>query len=212
MECLIFCAGDCAEETVAVGAHDLVIAADAGFRLCEQLRITPSIAIGDWDSLGAPPSGVEVVPLPVMKNDTDTLAALKYGMRLGFTRFRIYGGAGGERIDHTLANLQSLVYLAKHGCRGILYEKNSIITAITNEALHFPKTAQGTLSVFAADGPAIGVYERGLAYSLDNATVTADFPVGVSNSFTGVESSVEVKNGTLLVVLPRSLAEGIYEF
>ena len=49
-------------------------------------------------------------------------------------------------------------------------------------------------------GPdAAGVSERGLYYRLDRAVLTAAFPLGVSNSFTGEAAEISVGRGTLIV-------------
>ena len=45
-----------------------------------------------------------------------------------------------------------------------------------------------------------GVWLRWLKYPLEGAALTCDFPLGVSNEFTGVAGSVSVERGTLLVV------------
>ena len=62
-----------------------------------------------------PDAGERVRRLPVEKDDTDTLAAVKLGLERGCTDFWIYGGTGGKRLDHTLANLQTLLYLRRRG-------------------------------------------------------------------------------------------------
>ena len=41
---------------------------------------------------------------------------------------------------------------------------------------------------------------KGLKYTLDNATLSSRFPLGVSNEFTGTDSLVKVSQGTLIVV------------
>ena len=64
--------------------------------------------IGDFDSAEAPDCG-EIERHPVMKADTDTMLCLKHGLKLGYERFLFVGGMGG-RLDHTLANLQTLAY------------------------------------------------------------------------------------------------------
>ena len=49
------------------------------------------------------------------------------------------------------------------------------------------------------EGIAYGVTEKGLCYTVDRADLNPEFPIGVSNEFTGCESSIEVENGMLLV-------------
>ena len=46
----------------------------------------------------------------------------------------------------------------------------------------------------------MGVYERGLKYPLEDATLVKENPLGVSNEFTGKESMVSVKEGMLLLI------------
>ena len=41
---------------------------------------------------------------------------------------------------------------------------------------------------------------RGMKYPLEEAEVTSDFPLGISNEFTGREALVRVKKGALLCI------------
>jgi len=159
--------------------------------------VIPDLVLGDFDSLGTAPDGMTVVRLPVEKDDTDTLAAIREGLHRGCTRFRIYGGTGGKRPDHTLANLQSLLFLAKKGARGWLYDETSVYTVLRNGTLRL--CGSGDLSVFAMDGPACGVTLRGLKYGLEHAELTPDFPLGVSNAFWEETAEITVRDGTLLI-------------
>ena len=43
--------------------------------------------------------------------------------------------------------------------------------------------------------------ERGLKYSLQDATVNMEFPIGISNEFIGQESMISVKEGMLLICI-----------
>lgn len=208
--CFIIAAGDRECYAPPVSENDYVIAADRGFELCREIGIKPNLAVGDWDSLTCPPEGCPIVNLPVEKDDTDTLAAIKIGLEKGYEEFHILFGAGGKRIDHTLANIQCLLYLSKRGKKGYLYFKESVITAVTNGFCTFLNDVQGKpttgdLAIFAADGTAHGVYEKGLKYYLNNADVSCDFPIGVSNSFTGQASEISVKDGSLYVVFPKEV-------
>ena len=181
------------------GPGDLVIAADGGYAYCQEAGVTPDLVIGDFDSLGEAPAGENVVRLPVEKDDTDTLAAIRLGLDRGFRDFRFYGSTGGDRPEHTLANLQCLLFLAEHGASGYLYDRASVVTAVKNGALTFPAGCRGNLSVFTISGPARGVTLRGLKYGLEDGVLTPDLPLGVSNSFTGTAAEISVCDGTLLV-------------
>ena len=204
MKCVIFAGGTDFGVAPAISSEDLVIAADGGYKACTARGITPQLAVGDWDSLGDIEIDCQRVDLPVDKDDTDTLAAVRIGIERGFQEFHICCGTGG-RIDHTIANIQCLVFLAKQGKRGFLYDDGSVITAVSDGEVRFAASAKGGVGVFAADGTAQGVTIKGLKYTLEDAAVTADFPVGVSNSFIGQESVVAVKKGTLLVVFPTAV-------
>ena len=179
---------------------DLVIAVDGGYSHAESLGITPHVLIGDLDSIKQVPSGIEIVKLPAEKDVTDTLAALDYGLSKGFMTFHIYGGLGG-RLDHTLANIACLQYLLNHGARGYLHGDDQTVTMFS-EKLELAARESGTVSVFAYGGDAHGVTEIGMKYPLDNAHVTTDFPIGISNEFVGKPVTITVEKGTLLIIYP----------
>lgn len=179
---------------------DLVIAADGGYLTCLEERITPDLLLGDFDSLEPPADFAHIRRLPVEKDDTDTLAALKTGLEQGCTDFFLYGGTGGRRLDHTLANLQSLLFLRRRGARGWMYGDSFVWTVIENEALDIPRTVEwGLLSVFCLGDRAEGVTETGVQYPLEGAALTPDFPVGVSNHILEPMARVSVEQGALAV-------------
>lgn len=59
----------------------------------------------------------KIVRLPAEKDETDTLACVKYGLAKGCEDFCIIGGLSG-RFDHTFANIQTLSYIMDMGCTG----------------------------------------------------------------------------------------------
>lgn len=186
------------------GAGDLVIAADAGLCHLEKQGISADLVIGDFDSLKSVPKHLRTIILNPEKDDTDMIAALREGIKAGYENFHIYCGTGG-RIDHTLANIQALAWLSENGMRGLLFDRDNVITAITDDTLCFEKISDGYLSVFSHTTKAVGVYLRGLKYELNDAVLTNTFPLGTSNEFVGRESSISVREGTLVVVFPRGV-------
>lgn len=199
--CVIVGAMEPGELVIPEGA--LVIAADSGLAHLERRGVQPDLIVGDFDSLGRVPEGGNVICHPVEKDDTDMLLAVRAGLERGCGTFLLWGGLGG-RLDHTYANLQTLVFLAEHGGRGWLLGDGVAATAIRNGRLDFPPGRRGNISVFCPDGEAKGVDLVGLYYPLRDAKLTSAFPLGVSNQFTGEASSVSVREGTLLVMYDRA--------
>lgn len=205
--CYILGAGERFDPPQMPDTGDFIIAADGGYAYAMALGLTPSLVVGDFDSLPEPPSsGVDTIVLPQEKDDTDMVAALWEGWQRGFRRFAIYGGTGG-RLDHTLANIQCLADIACRGGRGFLFDQDTVITAIHDSGIAFPANAAGTVSVFSFTETATGVFETGLKYPLTDATLRNTYPIGVSNAFTGIPASISVGSGTLVIIYPKNIKE-----
>ena len=179
---------------------DFVIAADAGYRTCLREHITPHLLLGDFDSMEPPEGFPHLCRLPVEKDETDTLAAIRAGLERGCTDFLIYGGTGGKRLDHTLANLQSLLDLRRRGAMGFLFDDDFLWTVIENESITITKTLEwGLVSVFCLGDRAEGIDETGFQYPLKDAVLTPDFPLGVSNHILEPSARISVRRGALAV-------------
>lgn len=196
--CVIFCAGSFHGLAAPLQADDFIIAADGGLAHVQKLGITPDGILGDFDSLGYIPQDSTV--FPVEKDDTDAMLAVRKGLELGYRQFYLYGSLDGPRLDHTVANFQTLQFLADHGAVGYLIGKDYIVTVLKDGALHFSADCTGIFSVFCMGADAAGVTIRGGKYALENAALTAGFPLGVSNHFEGNEVTVAVEKGSLLVL------------
>lgn len=198
--CFIYAAGSFFGLREMPRPGDLEIAADAGLRLCRELGRTPDLVLGDFDSMDVSEAPADALHVPVEKDDTDTGLALREGLRRGCREFFIYGGTGGRRLDHTLANLQSLAFLRENGARGWLYDRDFVYTVIKNETLTLRREVDwGLVSLFALGDRARGVTLTGLQYPLDHAELTCAFPLGVSNHFAEERAAVTVEDGLLLV-------------
>ena len=200
-KCIIFCAADFDSLAVPIEKSDFVIAADGGLRHTEKLGIIPHEILGDFDSLGFAPEGANV--FPVEKDDTDAMLAVRRGLSLGYREFVLYGSLDGPRLDHTVANFQTLQYLADHGAVGYLVGSSYMVTAIKETAISFQADAEGTISVFCMGADAEGVTLEGLYYPLEQGTLTAGFPLGVSNHFTGRPAKISVQKESLLILWDR---------
>ncbi len=224
-KCILVCAGDLEISGIPAGEDDFIIAVDGGYLYCGVLGLEPDVVIGDFDSLeekyaeqlekentgktnteeanteeNNAGSGRRMIRLNPVKDDTDTLAALRFGLKEGYREFHLYGAMGG-RLEHTIANMQCLLFLKNEGASGYIWDGGMMMTLIRNEAVSFRPEMEGMLSVFAAEGRAVGVTETGLKYSLDDAVITEAFPVGISNEFTGERAEVSVREGSLYVIV-----------
>ena len=200
-KCLIFCAADFDCLAAPIEAGDYLLAADGGLRHLEMLGLAPNGIIGDFDSLGYVPTGAEV--FPVEKDDTDAMLAVRKGLELGFREFLLYGSLDGPRLDHTIANYQTLQFLSDHGATGCLVGKDYLVTVIRNETLRFSPDAEGILSLFCLGPDAEGITLKGLQYPLENGCLRSGFPLGVSNHFVGEAAEITVKNGSILALWDR---------
>lgn len=199
--CHIFCAAAFTGLLEPVNPGDLVIAADGGYEHLEKAGVKADLILGDFDSLGFVPAGAEVYP--VEKDDTDAMLAVREGLQRGYTRFLLYGSLDGPRLDHTVANFQTLQFLADHGARGWLIGNRQLVTVIKESEISFPKEAKGDLSVFCMGEPTRGITLEGPKYELQKGTLTAGFPLGVSNSFVGKPVRISVEQGSLLILCDR---------
>ena len=202
--CVIFtarCDGD-VRSAYAPREGDCVLCADGGWQLARAAGVAPALVIGDFDSSDEP-SDERTVRVPVEKDDTDTMLCLKKGLALGFDDFLIVGGFGG-RLDHTLANMQTLHFAAKRGVRACMRDGATWAAAVRDGAMVVPADILGPgpvkLSVFALSDACRGVSIRGAKYALEDGTLSNAFPLGVSNEFAAPEAVIEVREGALLVI------------
>jgi thiamine pyrophosphokinase len=188
---------------------DFVIYCDSGLKHLEGLGAAPALIIGAWDSYDDPHMDVETITLPVAKDDTDTVYAVREGMKRGFSDF-ILLGAVGARLDHTLVNVYILTTLANRGCHGMIVDDYSEMELISS-----CKDEDGTIrpgratvedkypffSLIAPEGEACGVSIRNAKFGLDGASIGPDYQYATSNEvLPGKSAEITVKDGRLLLI------------
>ncbi len=197
--CYLVGAGEFTARDFAPTEDDLIIAADGGYAPLASLGIKPHLLVGDFDSLAVRPTDVPVRTFPVEKDDTDMGLALTEGIQRGYSDFVLYGADGG-RMDHFLANLQIMGGASKDGLHVHMVGKDFDVYTVTNDTLTLPVRERGTVvSVLCHGASADGVTLKGLKYPLNEALLTCDHPLGVSNQYIAEHASVTVGKGTLLV-------------
>ena len=204
--CVIFCAAGFDGLLSPIPADALVIAADGGLRHTDDLGLSPDVILGDFDSLGYVPADSRVYP--VEKDDTDAMLAARVGLEQGCDFFLFYGAMDGPRLDHTVANFQTLAFLATHGARGVLVGREYIAAVLAEETVEFSEEATGILSLFCLGGAA-EVSIEGLHYELDRGMLKPDFPLGVSNHFVEKKARITVHSGLVLALWDRKNGLGV---
>lgn len=208
MRCVIIGGGEIKDFTYArslIQDHDFIIAADRGYARCQQMNIKPSFLLGDFDSYeGEVAADCPVMEYPVEKDDTDTMLAIKVALERGFDELLLLGMCGG-RLDHTLANIQSVVYAAVHGANAVIADEDLYITALCGEqSITVPYREGFVLSVFSHSDVCRGVGLKDLYYPLDDAELSNTFPLGVSNHFLqGKDAKISLKEGIAVVICTR---------
>ncbi|MCI8589752.1 MAG: thiamine diphosphokinase [Clostridiales bacterium] len=191
---------------------DFVVAADGGFSHLEKQKIRCDLVVGDFDS-SARPNFSTIIQLNPQKDDTDTLFAVREGLKRGYTCFILYGVLGGA-LPHTISALQTLTFLLDHGAKGLLIGKNICATSIRNDRIDFRAGCKGFFSVFSFDEISRGVFIEGAKYPLNDYTMTNGFPIGVSNEFMDRPVSISVNNGTLHILFEANgePEKALYQF
>lgn len=207
--CIIVGAGELGDYVIEPREGDLVIAADGGYRYLQAAGVRCDLLMGDLDSLPADTEiGAETKRFDPIKDDTDTMLAVRLGLERGYRRFLLFGMFGG-RFDHTVGTLQTVAFIAEAGASVCAFEQtqdgrcSSYVTAVKNGALTFPESARGYLSLIAWGGEAHGVTLEHLRYPLQDAVLQPHIALGISNEFlAGACARVEVRDGLLLAVKP----------
>ena len=184
----------------SIKTDDFVICADAGYEAAFKAGIEPDLIVGDFDSAKKPETKHPLITLPVHKDDTDTVFAVKEGLKRGFHEFLLLGALGG-RIDHTFANFSVLEFLHANGARGLISNSRVQICFTAGETCTYRGKNGHTLSVFPYGCESCTVTHHGFEYELSHQEILSSFPLGISNVVTSDTARIEFHDGKALVML-----------
>lgn len=191
----------------------LVVAADGGARHASALDVAIDRWVGDADSLDADAlaaleaAGVPIERVRTDKDETDTELAIRTALRLGAEGIVLLGALGGGRIDHALANIGLLSLPELRGRSAVILDGRARLSELAG-----PADDGGPVEARLVGGPgdlvsllpvgaeARGVTTAGLAYPLDDETLPAGTPRGLSNVLTASGATVRLRAGRLLVI------------
>ena len=182
-------------------ADDFFLYCDCGLRHVAALGRQPDLIVGDFDSHEDPHAPVETIVLPHEKDDTDTFFAAREALRRGFRDFLLLG-AVGARLDHTLGNLGTALMLDGAGAKVLLVDDFSEMEIVSDEAEVSEDFAY--FSLVNLDGSARDVTVTGAKFPLENAALSCESSLGISNEvLPGHRARVRVGGGRLLLIRVR---------
>ena len=197
--CYIFGSMEVTDININIDKSDIVIAADAGLKNLQNKGLSPDYIVGDFDSLGFIPDGMNIIKHPVKKDETDLILAIDIGLEKGYKSFLVYGCLGG-RLDHTFASIQTGAYIAENGGNAVFIDGKTHVSVIKNSTISFSEESEGIISVFSLTDKSSKVNISNLMYELNDADLTNKYPLGVSNEFIGKAGRIAVDNGTLCII------------
>ena len=181
---------------------DFIIACDKGYEYLKANNLEPDLLIGDIDSCKEIISKtVKKIVLPKEKDDTDTMAAIKYAIFHKFEKIKLYCSIGG-RFDHTIANIQSCIFGIKKIKNIKIYDRYNEIYFIRNSKIKISKKIGYSLSVFSMTDTCKNVSIKNAKYNLNNSTLQNSIPIGVSNEWID-DAEIAVESGILMIILSK---------
>lgn len=186
---------------------EVIIAADGGANHCRRLGITPDILIGDLDSIDPPllsayqKKGIAIHRHPQRKDATDLELAIDLAMAKGARTIWVIGALGG-RWDMSLANIM-LAASNKYKNQKIWLSGQDCCMQILHPGIKHPvKGRPGQkISILPLKSDARAVTLTGFDYPLTEQTIPFGSSLGVSNSMTTRQATVQHAEGILLCVL-----------
>ncbi len=187
-----------------INADDFIVAVDGGLRHILAMNLKPDLLIGDLDSVQpehlkwVQERGIQIVRLPVHKDETDLEAALEHVIALGIKDI-ILLAAIGDRIDHTLANIFMLTKPALSGHSIQIWDGNQEIIVISGDVEIFGSKGD-LVSLLPLGGRVMGVTTDELEYPLNQEDLYSWNARGISNKMASDHARVVVEAGYLLCI------------
>lgn len=206
MKGLILCAApewDDAFAAARAKEADCILCADGGYLRALSAGIKPDVLMGDFDSCSIERvADLEKIVYPVRKDDTDLILGLRYMAEHGYEEVEVLGCFGG-RQDHALGNIQSILFGQNIGLKVTLLDPRNRIFAVTEGVTEIEREENSYVSFLCIGAPCEGITLEGFSYPLQDAVLTAEYPIGVSNEIVEPKARITIRKGTLICVIAR---------
>jgi len=198
---------DVPSEHPPITRETVVICADGGGKHAQKWGLTPAILLGDMDSISPQvyeywkEKGVRFLEYPVHKDKTDVELGVDYAVELGVSSFSLVG-VWGDRIDHSLGNLELLYSLAERGMSNVMYTASAALAAFQG-GFSTEIDVDTTVSLIPLTQKVEGVTTSGLQYPLHQATLEKGSTLGISNKSIETGIDIQCSGGILLIIMSK---------
>ena len=181
-----------------------VIGVDRGAYWLIVNKITPDIAIGDFDSVSLQElkeikKRVKTIKkYPPEKDATDMELAVDHAVSLHPKEVIIYG-AIGTRVDHTMGNIHLLERLHE---AGVIRDSNNEVRIISGRTT-VKKDARYLYISFLSITETVEVTLSGFFYDVTRTSIRRGQTLGISNEICEDEATINIHSGKALVIWSR---------
>jgi thiamine pyrophosphokinase len=194
----------------ALDGVDLVVAADGGAVKAVDLGLAPAVVVGDGDSLPEAAAeelrraGAEVIVHPVDKDASDTELAVREAVARGATSVVILGALGGQRVEHSVANLLLLTLPALGDIEASIADGTSTFRVMGTGGGADDIVIDGAVGDYVSLLPlselVTGVTTANMRFPLTDATLNQGQTRGLSNELSASRGEVRLRSGRLAVI------------
>lgn len=198
-----------------------IIAVDKGIEALEELDIIPTHIIGDFDSVDKDilnkyidtcRGGFSYLPiihkLKENKDYTDTNMAMKLALKLDPEEITLIC-ATGDRMDHTISNIQDMVMCLEKNVKCKILDKNNEIFIINKNTIIKNDKKYKYVSLIPLTTEVSGISLKGFKYELTNHTLKIGENIGISNEQIENEAEILLTKGILIVIKSKDWRESI---
>ena len=189
---------------------DYIIAADKGMEFCYRNGILPDCIIGDYDSVEPDilsffraKQGIIWRDFIPEKDYTDSEIAIDMALSVGSAQVHMLG-ATGTRLDHVIGNVQLLYRLKESGVEGRIVDAHNRIRMVEKQEVLYRNQQFGKyVSVLPLTTTLEGITLTGFKYPLQQARITSDNTLGISNEIDEAKAVITIERGVAIVIESR---------
>ena len=176
----------------------MVLGCDGGWRHAEGLGLELTLILGDLDSVGEAPSGVDCVALPDQQASDLAKVLLWCASHHPNHPVHVIGLEGG-RLDHTLAAPAALIEAKSDA---VMHVSGGDLRRIPTGGMHTVPAEPGMIIGLHPYGEVQVIHLAGVTWALENVVLTTGTQ-GVHNVAKGAEVHIHLASGDLVVSRSR---------